>query len=171
MNKTRMKGGAMMLGLSVLLTGLAACAAGPSTWKGGAKVGRAGTMRISSVYVDMTGDRESVAAEIRDMVPLFLMEKGYAVRDDEWDYRIEIRARQRAYHKGLKPKQSISVEARVRTAEENEADVLPLAAGRVLHLGNETLSSSRTLNRMTRAALAKALRALPPRKAAQRAAQ
>jgi hypothetical protein len=119
--------------------------------------GFAGIVRLGTVLVDKNSGWSSVEWEIADLVPLLFLEKGYGFSFDgeNADYRAEVHAFEREYTVGWRTRRSVTVELMVW----KEGGTL-LTAGRAAAVGGPTLSSSKHLNRLLRAALGKALRAL-----------
>jgi hypothetical protein len=113
--------------------------------------------------VDKSAGWSSVEGELADLVPLMFLEQGYGFSFDggKADYRADVHAFEREYVVGWRTRRSVSVE--LLLWEEGGA---PLAAGRALAIGNPTLSSSRDLSRLLKAALKKALGALKRREKA-----
>jgi hypothetical protein len=139
-----------------------------------------GTVRIGIISVDKASGWNSIEGEIRGLMPLLLLEKGYRVSSEPSgaagktgdpagglaDYRMEVTAIEREYLSGWKTQRSISVEVRFwRNNGEpggpgDPENVQPLAAGRAMVSGNRSLASSRVLNWLLKMALSKALKGI-----------
>jgi len=146
----------------ILCLSLEGCStlAGWDSWKS-AHAGKRGIVRVAQVKVDRIGERESVVHELQDMAPLYLLDRGFAVREDSFDYVAEIRAREREYGVGWDMKRSLTLEVCIWPGMEDPGNSLPLAAGRVAIRGDQTLASSETLTYMLRTALRRAVWQLP----------
>jgi hypothetical protein len=121
-------------------------------------------VNLDTVLIDKPGNRLSLEREIRGMATLFLLDRGFLVAEEEGNYTAEIQAREREYSQGWNTRRSLSLEIRFwRKGEEggSENRNTPLAAGRVTTQGERTLSSSKIVSRMLKAAVRKAVRALP----------
>jgi hypothetical protein len=113
-----------------------------------------GTMAAGKISVDSVTGWDSLEREIAGLLPLLLLEKGYAPPDTESgaDFTAEVSVIEREYMEGWKTKRSLSVELRIR----GPGDTL-LAAGRTMLSGNKSLASSTVTNTLLRSALSKAL--------------
>jgi hypothetical protein len=121
-----------------------------------------GTIKVIGVSVDRSGGWDSVEKEAAALAPLFFWERGYRTvgGDETADYAADIQAREREYNLGWHTRRSLAVEVRIWAAGDGEspggADItqkLPLAAGRVVSIGDGSFSSSTTTGRMLSAAI------------------
>jgi hypothetical protein len=124
-----------------------------------------GTVTLLGVTVDRIGGWDSVEQDITGLAPLFFWEAGYRMipGGSPADYAADIQLREREYRSGWRTKRSLLVEVRIwphgdgsagRTAY---AETLPLAAGRIIFMGDRSLSSFETTNRMLSRAIQKAV--------------
>jgi hypothetical protein len=135
----------------------------------------AGTLRIVGVRVERNGNRDLIERELEGLAPLVFGKRGYLLAGDQEkaDYAADIRAYEREYSTNWKMRRSVSVEVRIWKDGGTPPDAgdsfitrrLPLAAGQIILIGNGSLSSSETVNRILGRAVKKALGAL---KAAER---
>ncbi|MDR0402615.1 MAG: hypothetical protein LBH35_03395 [Treponema sp.] len=134
------------------------CAGFPveEAWSSGGTFGK-GTMAAGTIGVDSVTGWDSLEREIAGLLPLLLLENGYAAPDTEngADFTAEVSVIEREYMEGWKIKKSLSVEVRIR-----DAGGALLAAGRAMLSGNKSLASSTVTNRLLRSALSQALSAL-----------
>jgi hypothetical protein len=129
-----------------------------------------GTLMLTGVRVERNGSRDSIERELEGLAPLVFGKQGYRMAGDreKADYAADIRAYEREYSTDWRIRRSVSVEVRIwdDTGTPPEADGffsgrrLPFAAGQVVFTGNNSLSSSETMNRMLVRAVKKALGAL-----------
>ncbi|MCL2092562.1 MAG: hypothetical protein FWH12_00035 [Treponema sp.] len=124
-----------------------------------------GTIRLGSVSAERSGEWGSLEKEIHSLVPLFFSEVSYLVVPPESpaDYVAEIYLREREYHSGWRTQRSLSAEVRIWADQGEPMELLPLATGRALTEGRQSLASARTLSTMLRKAVYNAIRALPPK--------
>ncbi|MDR2662832.1 MAG: hypothetical protein LBC31_07545 [Treponema sp.] len=122
-----------------------------------------GSAQLGTIRVDKSADWDSVEAETRRLVPLLLREKGYV---EGPEYLIEVVLIEREYMENWKTRRSLSAEIRIRE-NGGTGEKAPVAAGKALFLGKKSLSSSKVLNDLLKAALSQALRALSKRTAAR----
>jgi hypothetical protein len=127
--------------------------------------GIAGTVWVAAIKADKAGGWSSVENEAAGLLPLLFLERRFKmVREEDADYIAELNLREREFNRGWESETSLSVELRLwsaGTSAEERAMTVPLAAGQVLLQGDESLSSSGTLGRLLRAAVKKAVGALP----------
>jgi hypothetical protein len=130
-----------------------------------------GTFSLVGVSVDRIGGWDSVEREITAIAPLSFWEEGFQMitGDKPADYAADIQLREREYSSGWRAKRSLSVEVRVWAYEDAAekaayAQMLPLAAGRVISTGDRSLSSFETTNRMLSKAIRKAVKKLAVQK-------
>jgi hypothetical protein len=127
-----------------------------------------GSICIAAVKVDRTGGWDSIEKEFAALAPLYFWEQGCRVVPDgeDADYTAEIQAREREYNSGWRTRRSLAVEVRLWKREADAAadpavSRLPLAAGRVIAIGERSLSSSDTAGNMLAQAVKKAVKKLP----------
>ena len=120
-----------------------------------------GTVRISSVSAEKSGEWGSLEKEITDLLPLLFSEESYLVVSpgERADFTAKVEVREREYLSGWQTKRSLSVELRLWAAGADGP--LPLSAGRALVQGRQSLASSQTLDNMLRKAVKNAVRGLP----------
>jgi hypothetical protein len=127
-----------------------------------------GTVTLLGVTVDRIGGWDSVEKDITALAPLCFWEEGCQMisAGKAADYAADIQLREREYSSGWRTKRSLLVEVRLWSYGDNAAgrlayvQTLPLAAGRVISMGDNTLSSFETTNRMLSRAIRKAVRQL-----------
>ncbi|AEF82324.1 hypothetical protein [Leadbettera azotonutricia] len=122
-----------------------------------------GTIWIASVWADKAGGWISIEKEAAGLLPLIFMDEGYLclAEQDGADFIAEATVREREYIQGWKTKASISVDVKLWQKTNSRAlTAAPAAAGRVTVQGNASLVSSKTLNRMLKKAVKKAIHAL-----------
>ena len=124
-----------------------------------------GTIRITSVSADKSGEWGSLEKEINDLLPLLFREESYLVVSSSAsaDYSVEVKVREREFTDGWRTKRSLSVELRLWAA--GDTGTLPLSAGRAIIQGKQSLASSKTLSSMLRTAVKNAVKGLPAREA------
>jgi len=121
------------------------------------------TISLLSVQVDRAGGWDSVEKEIIDLAPLYFWNNGCRVVavDEAPCYAAEIQAREREFSQGWRTRRSLAIEVRISSYKGSaSAAKLPLAAGRVVAIGERSLSSSDTTGRMLSKAIAKAVKEL-----------
>jgi hypothetical protein len=128
-----------------------------------------GTLAIKGVRVDRSGGWDSVEREIASLAPLYFWALGFRVvfGSETADYTAEIQAREREYSSGWRTKRSLLLEVRIwdeSAAYSGETEKMPLAAGRVVAVGERSFSSSDTSGRMLLRAIKKAVRKIPAQK-------
>jgi hypothetical protein len=138
----------------------ASCAESPvkEAWSSAGTFGN-GTMAAGKISVDSVTGWDSLEREIAGLLPLLLLEKGYAVAETgtRADFTADVSVIEREYMESWQAKKSLSVEVRIWPARKTS---VPLAAGRAMILGNKSLASSKTTSMLLRSALSKALSAL-----------
>lgn len=135
-----------------------------------------GTVSLLGVTVDRIGGWDSVEKDIAALAPLCFWEEGCQVisAGRAADYAADIQLREREYSSGWRTKRSLLVEVRIWPFGDNAAgrsvydETLPLAAGRVISMGDRTLSSFDTTNRMLSQAIRKAVRQLAAQQGKQK---
>jgi hypothetical protein len=121
------------------------------------------TIILEKITVDRIGDWSSVEDEITGLAPLDFAEKGYRIADEgeAAEYAVDICAREREFSAGWQTKRSLSMEVRIWLYRDGVvAGTLPLAAGQVTSLGNQSFSSTETTSRMLKSAINRAEHAL-----------
>jgi hypothetical protein len=147
---------------AMILWAFCSCAVFPplfpvsEAWSSEGSFGK-GTMAAGTIGVDSVTGWDSLEREISGLLPLLLVEKGYAPPDTEnkADFTADVSVIEREYMEGWKTKRSLSVEVRIRSP----GGAL-LAAGRAMLSGDKSLASSKVTNVLLRSALSKALSAL-----------
>jgi hypothetical protein len=143
-----------------LCTLCASCAGSPvkEAWSSAGTFSK-GTIAAGTVGVDSVSGRDSLEREIAGLLPLMLLEKGYAPAETgkAADFTADVSVIEREYMEDWRAKKSLSVEVRIWPAKKT---AVPLAAGRVMVFGNKSLASSKTTSALLRSALSKALSAL-----------
>jgi hypothetical protein len=121
-----------------------------------------GTVAVRAVGIDRSGGWDSLEKEFAALAPLGFWEQGYLAVSEgrEADYVAEIQAREREYSSGWRTRRSLAVEVRIWAAGEKG---LPLAAGRVVAVGDRSFSSSHTIGRMLFRAIDRAVKKIPAR--------
>lgn len=137
-----------------------------------------GFIELGTIRVDKNADWDSVEAEARRLLPLFLSEAGYKQAAQGADlpeqlplYRIDAVLIEREYMENWKTRRSLSAEIVIWKNEtgsnlnyESTTGINkkpPLAAGKSLLSGNKSLSSSKALHGLLKSALSNAIKALP----------
>ena len=124
-----------------------------------------GVMEMGTVRVDKNADWDSIEAETRRLLPLFLAEEGYkqAETDLLWQknniYRADVVLIEREYMENWKTRRSLSAE--IFIWENITGKEILLAAGKALLSGNKSLSSSKVLHDLLKLALSNTLKAIP----------
>ncbi|GHV94554.1 hypothetical protein AGMMS50293_08740 [Spirochaetia bacterium] len=124
-----------------------------------------GTVSLMGVQVDRTGGWDSVEREFAALAPLCFWKQGCRVvsGDEQPKYSAGIQVREREYNSGWRTRRSLAVEVRIWAAGNEggpEGTKLPLAAGRVVSVGERSFSSSDTAGRMLSKAIRKAVKKL-----------
>lgn len=130
-----------------------------------------GTVSLLGVTVDRIGGWDSVERDIAALAPLCFWEEGCRmISGGPADYAADIQVREREYRSGWRTKRSLLVEVRIWPAGDagRAAETLPLSAGRVIAMGDRSLSSFETTNRMLSQAIQKAVRRLAAYKGKQK---
>jgi hypothetical protein len=124
------------------------------------------TIRLVGVSVDRSGGWDSLEKEVAVLAPLYFWEKGFYLveSDDPAAYVVHISLRERDFPAGWNTRRSISLEVRIWTCKGESAGELPgrlpIAAGRVVVIGNKSFSSSKTTEKMLSRAVYKTVRKL-----------
>ena len=130
----------------------------------------AGTIKLTNVTVDRTGNRDSLEKEVTALAPLYFWTEGFKTvePDGSADYAVQINLREREIASGWRTRTSLAVEVRIwDCADKNMrpdelAGKLPVAASRAVLSGNKSFSSSKTTEKMLSKAISKTLKQLPP---------
>ncbi|MDR0474763.1 MAG: hypothetical protein LBH43_13955 [Treponema sp.] len=129
----------------------------------------AGTVWIAGIEADKAGMRSSLENEAACLLPLLLSDLKYLVTEENenTDFIINIKMREREFMRGWKTVNSVSIEAyflagKNSTAYKEGMPVL-LAAGRAVSESGRTLSSSKTLHSLLKTAIRQAVSALEKR--------
>ena len=127
-----------------------------------------GIAEIGTVRVDKNADWDSVEAETKRLLPLFLAEAGYKQTTQGIDlleqiatYRVDAVLIEREYMENWKTRRSLSAEILIWESKDQDEEKPPIAAGKALLSGTKSLSSSKTLHGLLKVALSNALKALP----------
>jgi hypothetical protein len=166
----------------LLLFFVCACSSFPpalprsQSWSALQADGIAGTVWIAPVEAEKAGAWPTAADEAAGLLPLLFLEHNFeAVKEEAGAaYIAALTLREREISREWKTQISLSVELRLWSAgteAEEREHTAPLAAGRVLLQGNQSFSSSKTLNRLLKQAVEKAIRALPGRQKTNRAGE
>jgi hypothetical protein len=126
----------------------------------------AATVWIAPVVLEKAGAWPTAADEAAGLLPLMFLEHNFkAVKEKAGAaYIAALTLREHEIGREWKTRVSLSVELRLWSAgtEADEREhTAPLAAGRVLLQGNQSFSSSKTLSRLLKRAVEKAIWALP----------
>ena len=135
-----------------------------------------GTVKLLGVTVDRIGGWDSVEKDITGLAPLFFWEEGCRMISggSPADYAADIQLREREYRSGWRTKRSLLVEVRIWPHRDGAAgraaytETLPLAAGRIISMGERSLASFETTNRMLAQAIRKAAGQLAAHKRKQK---
>jgi len=123
------------------------------------------TISLLNVKVDRMGGWDSVEKEIVALAPLYFWNNGCRVIAGEKAprYAAEIQAREREFSQGWRTRRSLAIEVTISSYEDAlgvSARKLPLAAGRVIAMGERSFSSSDTTGRLLSKAIEKAVKEL-----------
>lgn len=175
----------LLFGQIAILTGCASFPPDYSTsaaWSAPAPETVKGSVRIISVSAERPGDWGSLEKEINTLVPLFFAEESYcvtppdaAVLDNAADYTVSVQVREREYQSGWQTRRSLSCVVMIWPGDDGASTPgnapsgrtpssrtqLPLAAGRSLIQGTQSLASSKSLGALLKKAIKSAVRGLP----------
>ena len=157
-----MKTGLFLFVLMPVFWGCSSLALNSSeAWTSGRREKAKGSIRIISVSAERPGDWGSLEKEINAILPLLFYEKSYLVVSSETasDFLADVMVREREYIDGWQTKRSLSAEIRIWDGDGSEP--LPLAAGRSIIQGKQSLASSKTIAAMLKKAINNAVRGLP----------
>jgi hypothetical protein len=120
-----------------------------------------GSVRIVSISAERPGDWGSLEKEISALLPLFFSREAFLVvpQEAQADYSADVRVREREYINGWQTRRSLTAE--VMIWEGDSLGPLPLAAGRSVIQGKQSIASSKTLSAMLKKAVKSAVRGLP----------
>jgi hypothetical protein len=143
------------------------------------------TIKLAGVSIDRSGGWDSLEKEVTVLAPLYFWEHGYRPADDTSNYIAHISLREREFSVGWNTRRSLSIEVRIWLGNTKNAAAidaapkdasaknttiaempylsgeLPVAAGRIVLIGNRSFSSSQTTGKMLYRAIAKTVRAIP----------
>jgi hypothetical protein len=117
------------------------------------------------VTVNRSGGWDSIHSEIQGLAPLVLWKHGLRAVSDmaDADYAAEIRVYEREYLTQWRTSRSLALEVLVWAVPHDGDEALPLAAGRVISAGgDQSFSSSHTINRLLSLAIKKLVNSLEP---------
>ena len=135
-----------------------------------------GTIILKGVSVDRSGGWDSLEKEIAALAPVYFWKKGCPLAGSgiNADYVAHISLREREFAAGWKTRRSLSMEIRVwknkGLSMDDLAKELPVAAGRVVKIGNSSFSSSKVTGEMLLSAIKKTTKRLPVTKVQQQGA-
>lgn len=121
-------------------------------------------LTLLGVQVDRSGGWDSVEKETAALAPLYFWDRGFVVvsAEEKPDYAALIQVREREFTSGWRTKKSLAVEVRIWAYEDAPQEgtpfyeqKLPLAAGRVVAMGEKSFSSSETTGRLLSRAIGK----------------
>ena len=121
------------------------------------------TVRLAEVIVDRQGGWDSLEREVAALAPMYFGRRGYQLVEtsDLADYAARINLREREYSVGWRTRRSLALEVMISTGGEGELPyTIPLAAGRVVAIGDKSFSSSKTTGTMLSRAINGTLRKL-----------
>ena len=133
------------------------------------KTRAAKTIQVAGVSVDRPGGWDSLEKEICALAPIYFWEQGYkqAASGKTPDYIAFINLREREFADGWHTRKSLVMEVRVwqcvkgSTSFENYQDKIPIAAGRIVSIGNRSFSSSQTAGKMLSRAVSMTVKRIP----------
>ena len=142
----------------------------PEKGKAGSK---RGSIKLIGVSVDRSGGWDSLEKEVNALAPFYFWKYGCRLAEPgaAADYAVDISLRERELNAGWRTWRSLAVEVRIWACnDENEiyadgfSKRLPLAAGRIVAIGEESFSSSKITDKMLSHAISKSVKKLPARK-------
>ena len=113
-----------------------------------------GTIKLAGVSVDRSGGWDSLEKEVAALAPIYFWKQGFRFVDSSVPaaYAAHISLREREYAVGWRSRRSLALEVRIWNSGGGSAEELsgrlPLAAGRVVVIGNRSFSSSGTTGKM-----------------------
>ena len=108
------------------------------------------TIKLTGVTIDRQGGWDSLEREVTALAPLYFLQNGYHVveSDDPADYAAHISLREREFAVGWRTQRSLALEVLILACEDTQLSQVPLAAGRVVKIGDNSFSSSKTIGTM-----------------------
>ena len=125
------------------------------------------TIKLAGITIDRLGGWDSLEREVIALAPLYFWEHGYRMAEQNADYAAHISLREREFATGWRMRRSLAIEVRIWDGKEGAMPAaelsgkLPIAAGRVVTVGDKSFSSSKTTGRMLALAIGKAIGELP----------
>ena len=127
------------------------------------------TIKLAGVSIDSSGNWDSLEKEITALAPLYFWKQGYRLVDDTSDYIAHINLCEREFSIGWNTLRSLSVEVRIWHGNTKNADIevpylsgeLPVAAGRIVSIGNVSFLSSQTTGKMLSRVITKTVKEIP----------
>lgn len=126
------------------------------------------TIKVAGVFVDRQGGWDSLEKEIAVLAPLYFWEQGYRQVPSGGDpaYVAHINLREREFTIGWHTRRSLAVEVRIWEGASGigQADFgtsVPIAAGRIVAIGNDSFSSSQITGKMLSRAIVLAVKKIP----------
>ena len=121
------------------------------------------TIRLTGVTIDRQGGWDSLEKEVIALAPLYFLHSGYHLveSNDLADYAAHISLREREFTVGWRTRRSLAIEVTIWDCN-NWSQELPLAAGRVVAIGEESFLSSKTTGAMLSRAIKETLNKLSP---------
>jgi len=126
-----------------------------------------GTVKIIEVSVDRLGQWNSLEKEVAFLAPLYFWKYNLipATPDDVVDYLAKINLREREFSVGWNTKRSLVMEVclwanKGNLAMEEISNYLPLAAGRIVIIGDKSFLSSKITDKMLSMAIKKTVNSL-----------
>jgi hypothetical protein len=150
-----------LINILLLIICLSSCATS-GRWTNNNSDKNTSSVLCNEIKVDKTGGGYSLENEIKDLLPLLFLEKDFLLSsDDDANFLCDIHATERDFTSGWKTKKSVSIEVILRqnTSGENNKITTPCAAGRVVTVGTQGLSSSKNLEKLLRKAVRTAINA------------
>ncbi|GHV83931.1 hypothetical protein AGMMS50212_12710 [Spirochaetia bacterium] len=131
------------------------------------------SVRLGTISTDKSGGNISIENEVLKMLPLLFLEKGFVFNDDQdnANYIIDVHIIEHDYFVEWKPKKSVSIEVDIcgnskridgsSTGSDSQIKLItPLAAGKITVKTTQGLASSHNLEKLLRASVRKAIKAL-----------
>ena len=119
------------------------------------------TIKLTGVSIDRQGGWDSLEKEVTALAPLYFLQNGYHLieSDGPADYSAHISLREREFSVGWRTQRSLAVEVLVLAGGEKPSEG-PLAAGRVVKIGDESFLSSKTTGTMLSRAINETIKKL-----------
>ena len=121
------------------------------------------TIKLIGVSVDRQGGWDSLEKEVAAVAPLYFLENGYHLvgSDGSADYAAHISLREREFAVGWRTRRSLALEVLILACDSPElSQKLPVAAGKVVTIGDGSFSSSKTTGTMLSRAIKETLKKL-----------